>query len=185
MIPNGDREPNHQTSICRLRVTYDSITEINECKPIEYCARSNRVEAGIFAQSPPHAAQNDRVSHARCGTPPHDAKRKSRARNNFHGHRAQTPRAKLKNPRAPDDCAPRARSHQRKTRASASTTYCPKSRWGIMDSTPLPQNGSRARRRPSAAAAIRRSRPPAEPSILGPPVKVQVPPATQESASSG
>jgi hypothetical protein len=143
-------------------------TEINERKPIEYCARSNRVDAGIFEQSPSRAAQNDGVLHAECGTPTHGAKRKSQRRNNFHGYLAPTPRAKLKKPRAPHHCAPRAPNHTRKTPG------------GSVRLTPLPR-----KMRPSAMAAIRRNQPPAVPSVLAPPATAQVPPASQESASSG
>src|SRR5436190_10075124 len=76
------REPTHQTSSCRLCVTHDlKRIEINERKSIEYCALSNRLEAGITEQSPSRTAQNDWVLRAACGTPSHDAKRKSQRRN--------------------------------------------------------------------------------------------------------
>jgi hypothetical protein len=103
-------------------------TGINERKPIEYCPLSNRVETAITEQSPSCAAQNHRVVHAECGTPPHDTKRKAHGRNNFEFTERRTPRAKLKNPRAPNHFAPRVPNQQRKT------TCCSKPVWGIVRS---------------------------------------------------
>ena len=128
------REPNHQTSSCRLCVTHDQKTDINERKPVEYCPRSNRVEAGITEYSLSRAAQNDRVLLARRRVPPHDAKRSSRVRNKFDGEQRRPAQAKLKNPRAPNHFAPRARNHTRKIRDSASLTCCSKPRGGIVRS---------------------------------------------------
>jgi hypothetical protein len=99
-----------------------SKTEINQRKSIEYCAQSNRIEAGIVEQSLSRAAQNDGVLHAECGTPERRAIRKSQHHSNFHAYRAQAPRAKLKNRRAPHHCAPTARNYPRKSHASASST---------------------------------------------------------------
>jgi hypothetical protein len=122
-----------------LTVRYaQSKTEINERKSIEYCALSNRVEAGITEQSPSRAAQNDRVLRAACGTPSRDAKRKSQRRNNFDGHRAQTARTKLKNPRAPNHFAPRVPNDQRKTRVSTLPTCCSKPRGRVLRITAFP-----------------------------------------------
>ena len=60
-----------------------AISSINERKPIEYCVQPIRIDARITEQSRSRAAQNDRVSHANCGTPPPGAKCKSHWRNNF------------------------------------------------------------------------------------------------------
>jgi hypothetical protein len=91
----------------RIHAAHDLRTEINEHKSIEYCTPSDRVEAGIIEQFPSRAAQNDRVSHAACGTPPRSAERNSHGRNNFALSKRKLAQAKLKNPRAPNHFAPR------------------------------------------------------------------------------